>query len=259
MAMRLSGAGFLPEAEFAVNLRPMRERDRHAPVAKLTTQGVAPGMDEALVRQTLEAAGYAEHPDWALTLQGKDWTQQTLYFVKGRGETDNDCADAVWVEFSSVIEGAEGARRALVVGRDLRLTERDAVSELTLKKALEAQYGPGLDNNDARAYDRQGRNLMTSHEQSERCKDGSLQVVPFTLNQRGRRSEFSADLYCGPELGASIRTERATGLATALETVLTDPDEIWADFWAVWSHGEGAKLQAGYDAVTSATGAAPKL
>ncbi|KGF68817.1 hypothetical protein LL06_14460 [Hoeflea sp. BAL378] len=257
--LTFTNASFLDNAELSAGLRPLRDADRRASVEGLDVLGVATGMAQDAVEASLEKTGYAPMPDWTQVVQARDesWSLETRSYV--RQQDGDEWGDVFTVQYSPNVKGEENGNRAALISRNWKIPEDQNVSELTLVRALKDKYGPILSMGEDRAWDRNGENLTTYDDRRQRCAEGSLQQLPFSISFRESSLRSGANPYCGPTADIRIQTGINSGIATGLNVFVMDPDEIWDGFWRTWSAGEYAKLKQLFDSVSGATGAAPEL
>jgi hypothetical protein len=258
--LRFEGGNFLPEAELRAGLRPLRENDRRARIEGLDILGVPPGITLSEAESILLGQQYMFMPDWTRISQSRsgNWTQETRYYVRDQNGDDEN-QDLFIIQYSPEVASEENERTVSMLSRNWQIPENQNLTELTLINALTDKYGPTLSFGNDRAWDRSGQNLTELGQRRERCRQGSHQQIPFSINFRGSSFTSNANVYCGPTADIRLQTGRNTGLATVLSVFIVDPDEVWDNFWRTWSVDEYEAMSILYNSVTGATGAAPDL
>ena len=247
----------LDTVEMGGILRPFDPAQAHAPIAGLDILGIAPGMTMDQIDPVLTGKGYARKAERDRVLEYQGFTIGQKAWGKG-ADANGTPTDWVFVTFTSTREwAADEVPVATDVGREWTIPEADALAGATMVESLAKKYGPrSNDINEDRLYDRAGQVLVDAFS----CPEGSQhQALMSNYVLASETGEEEVSVTCGAILKAYVGTDSATGRATLLKIRLTDPDPLWADFWATWGHGEAARLQALHDGVTGATGAAPEL
>ena len=246
----------LDAVELAGVLRPFDPAQAHAAVPGLDILGVAPGMTMDQIDPLLVEKGYARNEDRDRVLEYQGFMIEQKAWGKGADESGTP-TDWVFVTFSAKKEwAADEVLVATDVGRDWSIPEADALAGATLVDSLAQKYGPrSNDINEDRLYDRAGKPLVGEFN----CPPGAHQPLLSNYALATEVGEEEVSVNCGPTVKAYVGTDSSTGRAVQLKIRITDPDPVWADFWATWGHNEAARLQSVYDGVTGATGAAPEL
>lgn len=246
----------LTEAELGGVLRPFDPNLAHAPIAGLDILGVAPGMTFDQIEQILSEKEYARKEDRDRVVEYQGFKIEQKAWGKGADQYDNP-TDWVFATFTAKKDWLQDETPvATDVGREWNIVEADGIAGGTLIDTLAAKYGPrSNDINEDRLYDRNGQVLIGAFS----CGDSIHQPLPSNFLLASEVGEEEVSVACGAILKAYVGTDPSTGRANMLKIRLTDPDPLWADFWATWSHNEAAQLQSVYDGVTGATGAAPEL
>lgn len=246
----------LDAVEMGGVLRPFDPAQAHAPVAGLDILGVAPGMTLDQIDALLSEKGYARKEDRDRVLEYQGFTIAQKAWGKGADDYGNP-TDWVFATFTAKKEGdAEAVPVATDVGREWTIPAADGIAGSTMVDTLAKKYGPrSNDINEDRIYDRAGKVMADAYG----CTRGTHQPLQSNYTLATEVGTEEVAVTCGPVLKAYVGTDSATGRAIKLNLRLTDPDPLWADFWATWGHNEAARLKSVYDGVTGATGAAPEL
>lgn len=246
----------LETAELGGVLRPFDPAEAHAPIAGLDILGVAPGMTFDQIDGILAEKGYARQENRDRPLEYLGFTIDQKAWGKGADSNGNP-TDWLFVTFTARKDWApDEVPVATDVGREWTILEADGISGATMVETLAKKYGPRSNNiNENRYYDRSGQVLADAYV----CPQGMHQPLRSNYILASEVGEEEISVTCGAILTAYIGTDSATGRASLLKMRLTDPDPVWADFWATWGHDEAKRLKSVYDGVTGATGAAPEL
>lgn len=250
----------LPEFEVAASLRPLRDQDRRSPVSGLDILGVQPGMPVSAAEALLINAGFQALPAWTRVSRGRsgDWTQETRSYVRQEQGSGN-WGDVFTIQFSAVVASEPTEQRAALISRDWDIPEDQGLSQLSLMNALSQKYGEPLPNAEDRFWDRSGQNLTSYEQRRANCATGPVQEIPYRIDFQRTAISSSTTIYCGPVASVYMRNHSGGGLASELNIMIVDPDEVWDSFWRSWSDGEYPAMRALLDNVLGATGAAPDL
>lgn len=246
----------LDAVELAGILRPFDPAQAHAPVAGLDILGAAPGMTFEQIDAVLTEKGYARAEDADNVLEFEGFTQDQRAWSRSPDEngTPTDWVHATFTAKKDWLP--EDTPVAADLGRDWNIPTAEGIAAATMADTLAKKYGPRSNSaNETRMYDRAGQVMLDTYS----CPEGTHQPIPSHYTLRSETGTEEVSVTCGPILTGFLVGDSQTGRAMLLKLRITDPDLVWKDFWATWSHSEGARLKLIYDGVTGATGAAPEL
>lgn len=244
--------------ELQAGVRPWRPEDARASIDAIDILGVTPGMERTEIETILQEAGFEHLDRGTIELTGNGYTQNIDFYGRSLRE-DGWPTDIISIPWTADKSWDESTPIAMTITRDWSIPEDAKLSIATLKASLQGKYGiDGTYPNQILVYDRDGGRL-----QDGRCPRGSLQASPYrapsTRYDRFNAQQQELSPYCGPSVAISTNADSATGRATELHITVTDPDEVWRNFWATWSHSEAQRLQDLHDGIAGLRGAGPEL
>lgn len=244
--------------ELRAGVRPWRPEDARAGVDAIDILGMTPAMERTEIENILEEAGFEHLESGTIELTGNGYTQNIDFYGRSPRE-DGWSTDIISIPWTADKSWDENTPVAMTITRDWSIPEDAKLSIATLKASLQEKYGiDGTYPNQIVVYGRDGGRL-----QDGSCPKGSLQAYPYrapsTTYDRFNAQQQELSPYCGPSVGISTNADRATGRATELHITVTDPDEVWKNFWATWSHGEAQRLQDLHDSIAGLRGTGPEL
>lgn len=244
--------------ELHAGVRPWRPEDARAGVDPIDILGIKPAMEQLEIENILTEAGFEHLENGTIVLAGDGYTQSIDFYGRSPRE-DGWSTDIISIPWTAKKSWDESTPVAMTITRDWSIPEDAKLSIATLKASLQEKYGiDGTYPNQGVVYGRDGGRL-----QDGGCPKGSLQAYPYrapsTTYDRFSAQQRELSPYCGPSVGISTNADRATGRATELHVTVTDPDEVWKNFWATWSHSEAQRLQELHDSIAGLRGTGPEL
>lgn len=251
-----NGASFLDQADAVTSLRPLRDEDRRASVEGLDILGLATGMTQPALEVNLSDLGFAVIENRTIQQVARDqsWQQETIHYGREPME-DGMPSDVITIQYGASFEGQKSAPKAIAVQRDWVIPKDQNIAQLSLLNALTDKYGPTLASGYNRAWDRAGNVLASLEQRRVACSAGTLQVIKNTIGN----FQKNINLYCGPEADIRVQTDTNGSRTHSVHISITDPDEVWNNFWQKWSHSEYQKMLTLFEGVSQASGDAPKL
>ncbi|WP_146200047.1 hypothetical protein [Roseicyclus mahoneyensis] len=240
---------FLENFDVFAQLRPFRPQDAMPEIEGLDILGLTLGASQTEIEVALTDMGFDALIEATRTVGAQDgsWTRESRSY--------NREGDTIIVSFSSVFAENPVIPTAVAISRDVIISAGEAITAQTIMQSLASKYGETSVYGDVRQYDRTGR-LVTSRAQlNDLCPVGPLQEIEFQSNV----AVSAVRLTCGPVVSFGVATDFSTGLATRFSVSMIHPDEVWDDFWQVWSASQYTRIRAIYDGITSATSEAPEL
>ena len=253
----------LGDAEFGLEavelsgiIRPSPDPDRLGHVTELDVLGIAPGMTLETIDNLLIPKGFVRDNSRESVFSFEDYV---IDHKAWRRDIDASGVpqDWVFVTFTSKKDWApEELPIAATIGREWTIPAADSMTTDAMLKTLTEKYGaPSVPGGQDWLYDQSGR-LVPGGQSCGETPHQKITVNYMFLDETGT-DEVSAS--CSAVIRSHVGSAPSTGRATQLKLILADVNTAWADYWLIWRHFEGQRLEGIFDAVSTSTGAAPDL